>query len=74
MAEFVEEYFEATDDGDIKEVEKRRKNLERYKSVLNSKSNEETLVGSVLSFILVPFCNNLYWILYLMMIVKLCLG
>ena len=59
MAEFREEYFEATDDGDIKEVEKRRKNLERYKSVLNSKSNEEALVGSVLFFILVPFCNNL---------------
>ncbi|CAF1924255.1 unnamed protein product [Brassica oleracea var. botrytis] len=45
LQEFVEEYFEATDDGDIKEVEKRRKNLERYKSVLNSKSNEETLAN-----------------------------
>ncbi|RID57126.1 hypothetical protein BRARA_F00526 [Brassica rapa] len=45
VQEFREEYFEATDDGDIKEVEKRRKNLERYKSVLNSKSNEEALAN-----------------------------
>ncbi|KAF8116194.1 hypothetical protein N665_0020s0050 [Sinapis alba] len=45
LQEFGEEYFEATDDGDIKEVEKRRKNLERYKSVLNSKSNEEALAN-----------------------------
>ena len=48
LAEFGEEYFEATDDGDVKEVEKRRRNLQRYKIVLNSKSNEEALVCSVL--------------------------
>ncbi|KAF3496454.1 hypothetical protein DY000_02054529 [Brassica cretica] len=45
LAEFGEEYFEATDDGDVKEVEKKRKNLQRYKSVLNSKSNEEALAN-----------------------------
>ena len=63
MAEFGDEYFEATEDGDIKEVEKRRRNLERYKSVLNSKSNEEALVGTLSSyfptspftFIIIPF-------------------
>ncbi|KAL0754529.1 hypothetical protein YC2023_100312 [Brassica napus] len=42
---FGEEYFEATDDGYVKEVEKKRKNLQRYKSVLNSKSNEEALAN-----------------------------
>ncbi|KAF3571061.1 hypothetical protein F2Q69_00060487 [Brassica cretica] len=45
VQEFGEEYFEATDDGDVKEVEKKRKNLQRYKSVLNSKSNEEALAN-----------------------------
>ncbi|KAL0794757.1 hypothetical protein Bca101_066134 [Brassica carinata] len=45
LQEFGEEYFEATDDGDMKEVGKRRKNLERYKSVLSSKSNEEALAN-----------------------------
>ncbi|CAL9214178.1 unnamed protein product [Arabidopsis halleri] len=45
LQEFGDEYFEATEDGDIKEVEKRRRNLERYKSVLNSKSNEEALAN-----------------------------
>ncbi|CAN6901262.1 unnamed protein product [Brassica oleracea var. botrytis] len=45
LQEFGEEYFEATDDGDVKEVEKKRKNLQRYKSVLNSKSNEEALAN-----------------------------
>ncbi|XP_006303723.2 aluminum-activated malate transporter 2, partial [Capsella rubella] len=45
LQEFGEEYFEATEDRDMKEVEKRRRNLERYKSVLNSKSNEEALAN-----------------------------
>ncbi|KAG2256564.1 hypothetical protein Bca52824_075858 [Brassica carinata] len=45
VQEFGEEYFEATDDGYVKEVEKKRKNLQRYKSVLNSKSNEEALAN-----------------------------
>ncbi|CAH8386607.1 unnamed protein product [Eruca vesicaria subsp. sativa] len=45
LQEFGDEYFEVTNDGDIKEVEKRRRNLERYKSVLNSKSNEEALAN-----------------------------
>lgn len=43
-------------------MEKRRRNLEKYKCVLNSKSNEEALVGSVLSlpllvslFVVIPF-------------------
>ncbi|KFK43164.1 hypothetical protein AALP_AA1G088100 [Arabis alpina] len=45
LQEFGDEYFEATKDGDIKEVEKKRKNLERYKSILNSKSNEEALAN-----------------------------
>ncbi|XP_013605492.1 PREDICTED: aluminum-activated malate transporter 2-like [Brassica oleracea var. oleracea] len=45
LQEFGEEYFEATDDGDVKEVEKRRRNLQRYKIVLNSKSNEEALAN-----------------------------
>ncbi|CAH8357822.1 unnamed protein product [Eruca vesicaria subsp. sativa] len=46
LQEFGHEYFEeATHDGDVKEVEKRRKNLEKYKSVLNSKSNEEALAN-----------------------------
>lgn len=51
LAEFGDEYFEATEDGDIKEVEKRRSNLERYKKVLNSKSNEEALVGTLASLL-----------------------
>ncbi|CAA7053335.1 unnamed protein product [Microthlaspi erraticum] len=45
LQEFGDEYFEATEDVDMKEVEKRRRNLERYKSVLNSKSNEEALAN-----------------------------
>ncbi|KAL1201877.1 Aluminum-activated malate transporter 2 [Cardamine amara subsp. amara] len=45
LQEFGDEYFEATEDGDMKEVEKRRRNLERYKSILNSKSNEEALAN-----------------------------
>ncbi|KAL0650993.1 hypothetical protein Bca4012_093684 [Brassica carinata] len=44
LAEFGGEYFEAREYGDIKVVEKRRSNLERYKSVLNSKSDEDTLI------------------------------
>lgn len=49
LSEYGDEYFEATEDGDMKELEKRRRNLERYKSVLNSKSNEEALVGTLYS-------------------------
>ncbi|CAF2260745.1 aluminum-activated malate transporter 2-like isoform X1 [Brassica rapa] len=45
LQEFGDEYFEETDDGDVKEVEKRRRNLEKYKCVLNSKSNEEALAN-----------------------------
>ncbi|CAN8311778.1 unnamed protein product [Cochlearia groenlandica] len=45
LLEFGEEYFEETKDGDMKEVEKRRRNLERYKSILNSKSNEDALAN-----------------------------
>ncbi|KAJ0235986.1 hypothetical protein HA466_0260020 [Hirschfeldia incana] len=45
LQEFGDEYFEASEDGNIKEVEKRRRNLERYKSVLNSKSDEDALAN-----------------------------
>ncbi|KAL1201878.1 Aluminum-activated malate transporter 1 [Cardamine amara subsp. amara] len=46
LQEFGDEYFEATEDGDIKEVvEKKRRNLERYKRVLDSKSEEEALAN-----------------------------
>lgn len=44
LAEFGDEYFGARENGDIKVVEKRRRNLEMYKSVLNSKSDEDALV------------------------------
>ncbi|KAF8110323.1 hypothetical protein N665_0085s0051 [Sinapis alba] len=45
LQEFGDEYFEAREYGDIKVVEKRRRNLERYKSVLNSKSDEDALAN-----------------------------
>lgn len=47
MADFGDEYFEASEDGDYKVVEKRKKNLGRYKRVLDSKSDEEALVGTL---------------------------
>ncbi|KAL0797503.1 hypothetical protein Bca101_052677 [Brassica carinata] len=43
LAEFGDEYFEASEDEDIKVVEKR--SLERYKSVLNSKCDEDALAN-----------------------------
>ncbi|KAF3494082.1 hypothetical protein DY000_02054750 [Brassica cretica] len=43
LTEFGDEYFEAREYGDIKVVEKRRRNLERYKSVFNSKSDDDAL-------------------------------
>uniref|UniRef100_A0A0D2ZSL9 Uncharacterized protein n=1 Tax=Brassica oleracea var. oleracea TaxID=109376 RepID=A0A0D2ZSL9_BRAOL len=44
LTEFGDEYFEAREYGDIEVVEKRRRNLERYKSVFNSKSDDDALV------------------------------
>ncbi|KAG2320121.1 hypothetical protein Bca52824_013334 [Brassica carinata] len=43
LQEFGDEYFEASEDEDIKVVEKR--SLERYKSVLNSKCDEDALAN-----------------------------
>ncbi|KAG7596292.1 Aluminum-activated malate transporter [Arabidopsis suecica] len=45
LQDFGDEYFEAREKGDYKVVEKRKKNLERYKSVLDSKSDEEALAN-----------------------------
>ncbi|KAG7591160.1 Aluminum-activated malate transporter [Arabidopsis thaliana x Arabidopsis arenosa] len=45
LQDFGDEYFEAREEGGYKVVEKRRKNLERYKSVLDSKSDEEALAN-----------------------------
>ncbi|XP_019058452.1 PREDICTED: aluminum-activated malate transporter 2-like [Tarenaya hassleriana] len=45
LEEFGDEYFQGAANGDTIHVEKKRENLEGYKSVLSTKSNEESLVG-----------------------------
>lgn len=66
LAEFGGEYFEAREYGDIKVVEKRRRNLERYKSVLNSKSDEDTLVCTLSLFTLLASLLLVYTIFELL--------
>ncbi|WZY89841.1 hypothetical protein YC2023_046576 [Brassica napus] len=43
--EFGDKYCETVKDGDTKEVDKRKNDFDNYKSVLNSKSNEESLAN-----------------------------
>lgn len=45
LADFGDKYCEAVENDDTKEVDKRKKDFDNYKSVLNSKSNEESLVS-----------------------------
>ncbi|VVB11735.1 unnamed protein product [Arabis nemorensis] len=45
LQDFGNEYFEATEDGEIKEAGMRIRNFERYKSILDSKSDEEALAN-----------------------------
>ncbi|CDY30563.1 BnaA04g15700D [Brassica napus] len=45
LAEFGDKYCETVKDGDTKEVDKRKNDFDNYKSVLNSKSNEESLAN-----------------------------
>lgn len=53
LADFGDKYCEMVEDGDTKEIDKRKKDFGNYKSVLNSKSNEESLVSGKLIF---PSC------------------
>jgi len=70
LADFGDEYFEAREKGDYKVVEKRKKNLERYKSVLDSKSDEEALVGYSLSFF--PYLLHNYEIIWIDFVLIFC--
>ncbi|CAN7060722.1 hypothetical protein IGI04_016183 [Brassica rapa subsp. trilocularis] len=45
LLEFGDKYCETVKDGDTKEVDKRKNDFDNYKSVLNSKSNEESLAN-----------------------------
>ncbi|CAA7022693.1 unnamed protein product [Microthlaspi erraticum] len=45
LLDFGDKYCEMVEDGDTKEVDKRKKDFGNYKSVLNSKSNEESLAN-----------------------------
>ncbi|ESQ50137.1 hypothetical protein EUTSA_v10001980mg [Eutrema salsugineum] len=45
LLDFGDKYCETVEDGDIKEVDKRKNDFGNYKSVLNSKSYEESLAN-----------------------------
>ncbi|XP_010510791.1 PREDICTED: aluminum-activated malate transporter 7-like [Camelina sativa] len=45
LLDFGDKYCEAVGNDDTKEVDKRKKDFDNYKSVLNSKSNEESLAN-----------------------------
>jgi len=48
LADFGDKYCEVVENDGAKEVDKRKKDFDNYKSVLNSKSNEESLVSGEL--------------------------